>query len=96
MQGVDGRHNGMVSTQCTGIVPPCTRPTGMEESDLVNGWPQRALTLWDMMMMMMMMIILYFSIIETVAVLFIQLLFSTSISIYHLTRIQNAFDQQKN
>ena len=24
----------------------------MEESDPVNGWPQRALSLWDMMMMM--------------------------------------------
>ena len=35
----------------TESVPPCTRPTGMEESDPVNGWPQQALSLWDMMMM---------------------------------------------
>ena len=48
MQGADGRHKRMVSTQCAGIVPPCTRPTGMAESDLVNGWPQRALSLCDM------------------------------------------------
>ena len=52
MQRVAGRHNGMVSTQWTRLVPPCARPTGMEESDLVNGWPLRALSLWDMMMMM--------------------------------------------
>jgi hypothetical protein len=25
----------------------------MEKSDPVNGWPQRAISLWDMMMMMM-------------------------------------------
>ncbi|CAF3096841.1 unnamed protein product [Rotaria sp. Silwood2] len=42
----------MVSTQWTRLVPPCTGPTGMEESDPVNGWPQRTLRLWDMMMMM--------------------------------------------
>ena len=52
MQRVAGRHNRMVSTQWTRVVPPCTRPTSMEESDPVNGWPQRALSLWDMMMMM--------------------------------------------
>jgi hypothetical protein len=44
----------MVSTQWTRLVPPCARPTGMEESDPVNGWPQRALSLWDMMMMILM------------------------------------------
>ena len=42
---------GVVSTYWTRIVPPCTRPTGMDESDPINGWPQRALSLWDMMMM---------------------------------------------
>ncbi|CAF1653051.1 unnamed protein product, partial [Adineta ricciae] len=39
-------------TQRTRLVPPRTRQTGMEKSDLVNGWPQRALSLWEMMMMM--------------------------------------------
>ena len=46
-----GRHNRMVSTQWTRPILPGARPTGMEESDPVNGWPQRALSLWDMMMM---------------------------------------------
>ena len=40
-------------TTWTRPVPPRTRPTGMEESDPVNGWPQRAISLWEMMMMMM-------------------------------------------
>ena len=45
--------NRMVSMQYTEIVPPGTRPTDLEEFDPVNGWPQRALSLWNMMMMMM-------------------------------------------
>ena len=51
MQRVAGRHGRMVSTQWTRLVPPCARPTDMDESDPVNGWPQRAPSLWDMMMM---------------------------------------------
>ncbi len=43
----------MVSAQWTGSVPPCARSAGVEKSDPVNGWPLRAISLWDVMMMMM-------------------------------------------
>ena len=52
MQGVARRCHRMERTKWAGLALPCARPTGMEKSDPVNGWPQRAISLWDMMMIM--------------------------------------------
>ena len=52
LQRVARWYHRMGRTKWTRLVPPRTRPAGMEESDPVNGWPQRALSLWEMMMMM--------------------------------------------
>ncbi|CAF4262036.1 unnamed protein product [Rotaria magnacalcarata] len=44
-----GRHQRLVWTQWTRPVPPSARPTDMEETNPYSGWPQRAISLWDIM-----------------------------------------------
>jgi hypothetical protein len=46
------RKLGLVGHICRMVLTQWTRPTGMKKSDPVNCWPQRGLSLWDMMMMM--------------------------------------------
>ena len=44
-----GRHQELVWTQRTGSAPPGARPTDVEETNPYSGWPQRAISLRDIM-----------------------------------------------
>ena len=44
-----GRHLRLVWIQCTRPVPPGTRSMDMEENNSSSGWPQRAISLRDIM-----------------------------------------------
>ena len=43
------RHQGLVWTQRTGPAPPGARPTHVEETNSYSSWPQRAISLRDIM-----------------------------------------------
>ena len=43
------RHQEMVWTKRTGSVPPGTRSTDVEETNPYSGWPQRTISLRDIM-----------------------------------------------
>ena len=49
MYRMAGRYQGLVWTQHTGPAPPGARPTDVKETNPYSGWPQRAISLRDIM-----------------------------------------------